>query len=374
MNGEFERALDQCLGWLRDGSDVDTCLGRYPAFADDLRPLLVLAAGLRRAQVPAPSAEARTAGRQRMLAALSDRRSLSQGAGLRSRLSRRLRRALDWAGRRPVWQMAVVLLVALLFFGGGATVAAAANSLPGDSLYPVKLASQNVRVVLALGSAQRRQVEIDIQEERLQDVREVLAKGRRVNVEFEAEVEEMLDGVWRIGGLPAIVQATTDVSGEPYLGAGVRVRGYLPGNGQIVITQLDVEDLDSPEEPQDPLEPATATAIEEPTEPAGTLEPPEHPEPTAILQPTAQPQPTQTPGSTPQPTETHEPGDTPHPTETQSPSKTPHPTETHRPSETPHPTHTPEPSPTPGATPTAELTEHPEHPTGAPGATPTQEH
>jgi len=373
MNGEFERALDQCLGWLRDGSDVDTCLERFPAFADDLRPLLVLAAGLRRAQVPAPSAAARAAGLQRMLAALSDRRSLSQGAGIRSRLSRGLRLALDWAGRRPVWQMAVVLLVALLFFGGGATVAATANSLPGDSLYPVKLASQNVRVVLALGSAQRRQVEMDIQEERLQDVRDVLATGRRVNVEFEAELEEMLDGVWRIGGLPAVVQSTTDFSGEPYLGAGVRVRGYLPGNGQIVITQLDVEEPDSPEEPHNPLEPATATAIEEPT---GTEEPAEQPEPTATLQPTEQPQPTQAPAAsnTPQPTEMYEPSQTPQPTETQKPSKTPHPTETHRASETPHPTHTPEPSRAPGATLTAEPTEHPEHPTGVPGATPTQEH
>jgi type VI secretion system secreted protein VgrG len=206
-----------------------------------------------------------------------------------------------------------------------------------------------------------------IQEERLQDVRDVLAIGRKVNVEFEAELEEMLDGVWRVGGLPAVVGARTDISGEPYAGAGVHVRGYLPGNGQIVITELEVEKPDRHEEPADPLEPATATAIEEPTE---------HPEPTATLQPTEQPQPTRTPApsSTPRPTETHEPSQTPQPTETQEPSKTPHPTETHRPSETPHPTPTPEPSPTPGATPTAEPTEHPEHQTGVPGLTPTQEH
>ena len=377
MKQSFDAALDKCLAWLRAGVDVATCLERYPEYADDLRPLLELGSDLRRTSTPLPSAEARAAGKQRMLAALSKKRTRPLGATGWGRAAPWLRRALTSGGLRPSWQLAVVLLVAVLVMGTGVTVAASTNSLPGDALYPVKLASQRAQLVLTLNPAHRQRLEDDLRGQRLQDVKTVLAAGRRANVEFEGDLEEMQDGVWRVSGLPATVQDATTILGQPYPGAAVRVRGYLPGNGQMLVTELEVEEqIPNPTrtpKPSETMQPATPAGTEDPTEtvePGRSPEPTDQPEPTKTLHPTKQARSTETM----EPTKPPEPTQRPHLTKTLEPGETPYPTETLEPSEAPQPTQTMEADQTPEPTELSEPTEHQEHATTTPEARPTDEH
>ena len=383
MKQSFDTALDRCLAWLRAGVDAATCLERYAEYADDLRPLLELGADLRRATTPLPSAEARAAGKQRMLAALSKKRTRPLSATGWGRAAPWLTRALPWGGLRPSWQLAVVLLVVVLVMGTGVTVAASTNSLPGDALYPVKLASQRAQLVLTLNPAHRQRLEDDLRGQRLQDVKTVLAAGRRAKVEFEGDLEEMQDGVWRVSGLPATVQDATTILGQPYPGAAVRVRGYLPGNGQMLVTELDVEEqIPNPTQtprPSETMRPAISVGTDELTEtvePGKSPEPTDQPEPTEALQPTKQARPTETmeASETPHPTEMMEPTERPHPTESLEPSETSHSTETMEPGETPHPTETLKPDKAPERTELSEPTEHPEHATTTPEASPKHEH
>ena len=90
MRHDRDTALDQCLAWLRAGRDFEGCLERYPEYADELRPLLMLAVDVGRVTIPAVPAMARAAGQRRMLAAHAERverASLTHASGAEHRLA-----------------------------------------------------------------------------------------------------------------------------------------------------------------------------------------------------------------------------------------------------------------------------------------------
>jgi len=86
--------------------------------------------------------------------------------------------ALWYLGRPAPYIVRSVALVAILVcFGLGATITSA-ESLPDDLLYPVKLASESVRLALASASEDRAAVELSIAEHRLVEAEKLAAGGR----------------------------------------------------------------------------------------------------------------------------------------------------------------------------------------------------
>lgn len=82
---------------------------------------------------------------------------------------------------RPLWsrwlpRMVAATLALVVVFGS--TVAASASSLPGDVLYPVKRATENVRLLLSWSAQARVAVQMDIAEARLAEIRALTARGR----------------------------------------------------------------------------------------------------------------------------------------------------------------------------------------------------
>jgi hypothetical protein len=127
---DFETALDDCLQRLNRGeADVRACLRSYPEHAADLRPLLQAASRVRQGQhlEPSPAFVAAT------------RAKVVQHARAHPR---RVRRPMIWSRFSLLQRAAVVaaLLVALLLSG----TAYAQGAMPGDTMYPWKLASENV--------------------------------------------------------------------------------------------------------------------------------------------------------------------------------------------------------------------------------------
>jgi hypothetical protein len=75
MKRDLTHALDECLALLREErATLEECLARYPECASGLRPLLELARELQDLPQPTPSPAAFTAGKQRMLDALVEKR------------------------------------------------------------------------------------------------------------------------------------------------------------------------------------------------------------------------------------------------------------------------------------------------------------
>ena len=117
----------------------------------------------------APDAYARMRMRARVLSELRPHRpTLAEHAGT----------ALWHLGRPAPYLVRTVALAALLVAAGlGATVASA-DTLPDDLLYPLKLASESVRLGLAGAAEDRAAVEISIAEHRLAEAERFAAAGR----------------------------------------------------------------------------------------------------------------------------------------------------------------------------------------------------
>jgi hypothetical protein len=353
MRPDFDNVLDQCLAWLRDGAGIDDCLAAYPEYADELRPLLELVAQVGRVLTPAAPAAVRAAGEQRMLAALAQKRERQAGAWPFVRTLEQMMRALV-PGRRA-WGLAATLLAVLLFAASGWGFAASADSLPGDPLYPVKVAAQKARLALTHDPGTRQQLDEQFAAQQRRDVQSVLEDRRRVTVEFLGVLQKMESSVWVVGGLPITVQDATIIVGQPYPGTLVRVQGYLPGDGSLLASRLEVDLTATPwpteVPPTDTPEPiGTAEPTETPRQ-ADTAEPTDTPKPPATPEPEEtpeQPEPTATtrmlaPTRTPEPTESPEAAETPEPAEDPEPGESPEREVTSEPAETPEPADEPEP-------------------------------
>ncbi len=194
---EFERLLDECLEALREGRwSIDECIEHYPAYAAALRPRLLTAATVAHACAVQPRPEFAAAARERFLVAtgqhlreaLDLEPSLSFFAAARVRflmaahrmkretVARRRRLPRLVFGHRALAGSAAALLLVLSF--STYTVASASSALPGDWRYPIKLETERVRLALAFSESDRRDVRLDIAEERAREIQELARKGR----------------------------------------------------------------------------------------------------------------------------------------------------------------------------------------------------
>jgi hypothetical protein len=86
---ELDEALDNSLALLERGRTPEDCLARFPEHVEELRPLLRVAAQIRRVPVPTPSPTRMADGKQRMLEALAQKKTArpTLGAQLRAWIS-----------------------------------------------------------------------------------------------------------------------------------------------------------------------------------------------------------------------------------------------------------------------------------------------
>ncbi len=138
--GDITRALDACLELMKtDGLDAKSAASRFPDVAEELMEPLEAAAELRALPaIPGPSQEFRSR-LAAELAAAPPPRAL-RGQTRHPTWSRRLVRSLSAT-------VAATAAVVVFMFGGA--VYASADDLPGDALYSVKRAVENVRLHLA---------------------------------------------------------------------------------------------------------------------------------------------------------------------------------------------------------------------------------
>jgi hypothetical protein len=190
--------------------------------------------------------------------------------------------------RAAVALSAVLLLVglslALLF-------ASAADSLPGQTLYPVKRFGENVRLSLTLNTAARQELQTQFRLERQREARQLLESGQQATLKFRSQLEEIGDGYWIVGGQKVILDDDTVVEGQVVVGATVIVHASAPGDGTLLAIKLQV--LADPRM-------LTPVVTSTPT-PTPTATPTPSLTPTA----TATPSPTATMTNTPQPTAGH---------------------------------------------------------------------
>ena len=322
-------ALDDALAALEAGASLSQALAADPAQAAELRPLLVaaLAAGAG-ADLPRVPAGAQIFSRAQFLAAADRRPALApvpapgRGSRLRAWLT-----GQSAAGTSLLARAVAVSLVVLagLSAGGYGAVVASAQSLPGDALYEVKRTVERTELLLTTDAQSRERLQTEFDDRRVREAQAVVNQGRQVAVDFAGTLISLNGDQgqhWLVSGIAVLVAPQVPVSGQPVVGARVRIQGTVQIAGLVQAQRVTVL--------AGAATPVTATASPtnppEATEAAGEID-------------TEQPRPTPAAG-TPEATSVElEATDTNPPPEA---TMAPPPTEDHGGS--PEATHTPEPT------------------------------
>lgn len=197
MAENFEDVLDQCIDRIAAGESIDNCIDSFPAYADELRSILGVAAAAQRTAAsvqPRPEFKARLS--YEIMAAAHDRKSAKPGWVLPGFL------------RIPRWATAAAVSLALLIVAGTGTVMASSDSLPGQTLYPVKLAAENVQLALTFSDVSKAKLYAELADKRAQEIAILLEQDETEHVGRAAE--RLADHLQRVGELAPSIQKPGD--------------------------------------------------------------------------------------------------------------------------------------------------------------------
>lgn len=231
-------ALENCLQALDYGETLETCLLRYPALAEELRPILVAALEARHAAVTEIPAAVAQRGKARVLQAAAELRAASAAAPKPVVLPP-ARRPGFFGARFFRLAATATLMVAFLLTGGTGLVNASNGALPGDQLYPVKRSWEGLRLVLIFDEEAREELEHKFKQERVEEIEELYTEGRMEQVHFQGLVQSQAADFWVVGGLKIEIEKDTVFQGEMTVDALVEVLGETD-DGRIKAEQISL--------------------------------------------------------------------------------------------------------------------------------------
>jgi len=187
----LEQALEYCLQELTETGNVEASLRRYPQYVDQLRPQLELAQATRVLYRYVPEAPGGLkAGRERMLAVAAEQRKRGVHPVSNVAATPSVRR---WK-LAPLRFLALALTAALaVVILGSGFVWAGSQSLPGDLLYPVKLATEDVRTTLASTPAERVELALGFVEERIDEAQGLVDAERPVPDKLIGQIQDHIE-------------------------------------------------------------------------------------------------------------------------------------------------------------------------------------
>jgi hypothetical protein len=158
-------------------------LAAHPDLNGEVAELVALAARLQRLRQPAPDPLRKIAARRALVEALKrEPRAISWWRRPRALLSSLRRLALP----------AAAALVVAIATGGGLAVAAAQAALPGDALYSVKLASEDLRVSAATDGYDRAELRLWASNRRLEEIERAVSLSEEARAVEAARLHELM--------------------------------------------------------------------------------------------------------------------------------------------------------------------------------------
>lgn len=177
MEKELDKILDTCIAELRIGKSLEECLSRYPGQQQDLKPLLELAQEIQRWPKPEPAPELVSA----TLVSVGEMISCH-----RKPESRRFWGAL-FHRPRVAWALGVAFILLFIFTG---MTFISGNSIPGDVLYSVKLATEKVKFLLTYDAQKKAELRLTFSDERLRELIGILQRSGTLDTDL---LKAMLD-------------------------------------------------------------------------------------------------------------------------------------------------------------------------------------
>ena len=142
--------------------------------------------------------------------------------------------------RNPRLAYFLVLAIVILVSFSGFTITSA-QALPGDQLYPVKLAVEDLSLDLSLGVADHRVLEDRYQERRIDEVNRLLVLDRLEFVEFYGKVINIEKDKWDVGGISVHLNLQTILIGDILPGMTVEVEGTTQTGGYVLASEIHLQ-------------------------------------------------------------------------------------------------------------------------------------
>jgi hypothetical protein len=237
---EFKEILDGCLESVLRGESIEACLELYPDQAEELRPLLVTAASAKSAVDIKPRREFRDrAGYefQKAIREVETAPAVRREAGVFQTLL------------RPAW--ATLILVVIVLAAGSGTVYAANSSLPGETLYSVKMATESVRMVFAFSEEAKANLYVKLADRRVDEIIQMAEQGNTEQVVNTTDkLEEQLlamSNLKMVGGAEALEMQIAELdaaAGPPSMLSSEAMQAPVPtmlpeehGDDQKAVTE-----------------------------------------------------------------------------------------------------------------------------------------
>lgn len=221
--------LEVCLNEIDNGATVESVLRRYPAYANELRPILEASVNAKNIAVPEPATEMVRRNRAKVL---------QHAAQMRQAKVRSSRRLWSVPLRRALVSLAVIVV---LLASSTGLVRAASTTLPGDNLYPVKRTWEDMLILFTFNVQSRQTLEVEHENERLNELNEIFAQKRSVQVDFSGQVTRQNGDLWLVAGIPVAVSSQTVFSSHSVVvGDAIHVIGVTQNDGAVLAQQIEV--------------------------------------------------------------------------------------------------------------------------------------
>src|SRR5512133_2811611 len=193
---ETDRLLQTCLDLIRNGHlSMEEVLALYPEHVEEFRPRLEAMLWLTQAT---PLFEPRPgfvhASQRRLVERIKQESAVQTGVPVAPAVSLGFFAWLSnfFGQKRFAVQFAVVLVLIIALFVSSTGVALAAqDTIPGDNLYPVKLAVENLQLAVTTSAAGEARLRTDFAKRRLLEIQSLVLEGRYQYIPSVVENFEM---------------------------------------------------------------------------------------------------------------------------------------------------------------------------------------
>ncbi len=242
--------LEKCIELMETGVPIEEYIKKFPDLSPEIRKILVTAKdvdNLSEEQIPV---EGMNRSRTELLSRIKQfATNEKQGGWLVTLRHTIVNIRLAFYGifsPRPFLSrliLAMLITGVLILFSRGLVITSA-KSLPGDTLYPIKRAVEDISVYLVPDHEVRQEHEDNYSLHRVDEVKSLLTISRIQQISFEGVLESMSDSNWIVSGVSISIQpGTTFVGGGAQglsfeIGSVVEVEGVTNSQGSVTANEI----------------------------------------------------------------------------------------------------------------------------------------
>ncbi len=174
---DFIEIFDNCLMQIKQGKSIEAVIRNYPDEADELKKMLSISKSIAESSLPPVENDAIAA----CLIKVGEEINKQKNRGLRLELPE-----FNFLGLKllfnPRLAKAIYVSIFVVIFSLG-TLNLSANSMPGELLYPLKLASEKVRFVVTINPEEKAELKLVFSEKRMKELVKHLDNNGKLDVE-----------------------------------------------------------------------------------------------------------------------------------------------------------------------------------------------